>query len=699
MVMDATSPVNAQQDTSQGRSLATSQLQTSLSTEFQRVCLTEVTANAITDISTQTQELVAKVEGSTTQDQGYEHSNELLNKIVKELKKHYGDLDEYQDENLVLFIPKPKNPLPHHPRGYLVRPDILALSKSTEKRLTKTPGWHYLRSVGEWKPRKNFLNNDVEQQREFIASAIQARPDNPSMLGVIMSPGGYMLSYGSPCGYVVTEHLTFSNIAPLVSYVHSLHVLPAAIDLADPKRTITLHTGDDPDSTPRWRITDDIYGLKNHLFDLIFIGPPFSRMTTVFADPEGDLVVKDSYLQDHRQCEAELFKEFGEDFPAQWVPVVVPTDTAVKFNPLEKMSFGSEFAHRQRHRLVLRSTGLPFEKCETISEAVGAIYDLLESNRWAIVKCRVIHRDITGNIFIRPTPGFLPQPGPDDVCFIRGVYDRNPLRPSLAILFDLDNGVELKEKHLTLKEIDNDNSLPSTTRDLKALTGTPLYIARGPSLGVYVPPARPYMFEPLPQLQPPDAAERYEKAYPNDPFRKKQGKIGEYNEDLSNECFEEQPHTMQLIQRPWHDAESLMLMFLIFLLRSKPKDSEPEGVDKLMIMQEVYGLVRNTRIGTRTDHRGSYLIRGRWRQLLHARLAYLAKSITEMCQALNCDYEFLLPATGVDHEVVLHEILQRHLFQIYYKLNDPEEKEFQDVRLDTSSFRPYHKELEPRRGR
>ncbi|THV04694.1 hypothetical protein K435DRAFT_158920 [Dendrothele bispora CBS 962.96] len=513
------------------------------------------------------------------------------------------------------------------------------------------------------------------------------------MLGVIMSPGGYMLSYANPCGYVVTEHFAFSNIAPLVSYVHSLHVPPAAIDLADPERTITLGIGpDDLDGAPRWRITDGAYGLKNHLFDLISIGPPFSRMTIVFADPEGDLVVKDSYSQDHRQREAVLFKKLRED-PPGWVTVVETTDTAVKFKPLEKMNFGSEFAHRQRHRLVLRSTGLPFEKCETISEAVGAIYDLLESNRRAIVKRRFLHRDISPrNILIRPTPDSLPKPD-DDVCFIRGLYDRNPLRPSLAIPFDLDNGVKLKEKHLTLKEIDN--SLPNTTRDLKAPTGTPMFIARGPLLGVYDPPARPYMFEPLPQLQPPDAAERYEQAYPSDPFRKKQGKIGGYNEDLGNECFEEQPHTMRLIQRPWHDAESMILMFLIFLLRSKPKDSEPEGADKLKPMQEVYGAVRNTGIGTEVDNRDN-MIRGRWRKLLHARLAHLAKSVTEMCQALNCDYEFLLPATGVNHEIVLHEILQRHLFQMYYKLNDPEEKEFQDVKLDTSSFRPYHKDPEPK---
>ncbi|THV04785.1 hypothetical protein K435DRAFT_774316, partial [Dendrothele bispora CBS 962.96] len=661
--------------------------------EFQRVCLTEVTANVITDISTQTQEVVVKVEGSTTQEQGYEHSAKLLNKIVVELKRHFGHLAGYKDENLVLFIPKPNNPPPHHPRGYLVRPDILALSKSTEKKLTKTPGWHYLRSVGEWKPGKNFSDDDIAQQREYVASAIQARPDNPSMLGVIMCPGGYMLSYGSPCGYVVTEHLAFSNIAPLVSYVHSLHVPPAAINIADPKRTITLDTGDDPDSVPRWRITDDAYGLKNHLFDLIFIGSPFSRMTTVFTDPEGDLVVKDSYPQDSRQREAELFKELGEN-PPGWVKVVEPANPTIKFKALEKMNLGSGFAHRQRHRLVLNSTGSAFEKCETISEAVGAIYDLLEGNRWAIVKRRVLHRDISpGNILIKPKPDSLPKPE-DDVCFIRGVYDRKPMHASLAILFDLDNGVKLTEKHLSLKEMEViDKSLSSDTLELKALTGTPMYIARGPSLGRYKLPKRAYLFDDLPQLQPPDAAERYEQAYPNDPFRKKQGKIGDFNQGFANECSEERPRPKQLVQRPWHDAESMMLVFLIFLLRSKPKDPklDTEDLVNLTRMQEVYGKVRNTGIGAEVDARDR-MIGGRWELLLHTHLVHLADSITKMCGALDFDYEFLLPAPGVNQEVVLHEIFQRHLFQIYYKLKDPKEKKFSDVQLDTSSFRPYHPE-------
>ncbi|THU77270.1 hypothetical protein K435DRAFT_812606 [Dendrothele bispora CBS 962.96] len=109
-----------------------------------------------------------EVEGSTIRAKGYERPTELLDKIVEELKRHYGHLGGYKDKNL-------------------------------------------------------------------------AQPGNPSVLGVSVSPGGYMLSYGSsPCGYVVTEQLAFSGIAPLISYIPLLHVLPAAIDLADPRRIIRL---------------------------------------------------------------------------------------------------------------------------------------------------------------------------------------------------------------------------------------------------------------------------------------------------------------------------------------------------------------------------------------------------------------------------------------------------------------------------
>jgi hypothetical protein len=342
----------------------------------------------------------------------------------------------------------------HHPSTYQVQPDFMALKETVYKQLEqKPPGWHYLDSVGEWKPHKKLTDKDVGQERQYIGSAIQARPDNPSMLGVLMCPGGYSLSYGSPCGYVVTKQLGFSNLAPLICYVHSLHVPPPAINFRDPNRTITLDVGDSPHNAPQWRITDDAYGVSESLFKLIFVGSSFSRMTTVFAEQkEADWIIfKDLYpALHHRHRENELFDAL-QDKPCGWLLRKPPIRDNISFQQPPKLDFGTLVVHRERHRLAQQSTRKPFDQCESLSEAVGVIYDVLEggvilisiafpythdlaASRWAIDKRRVLHRDISsGNILIHPKPDSSPE-AESGVCFIQGVYERYVSEPFFPFL-------------------------------------------------------------------------------------------------------------------------------------------------------------------------------------------------------------------------------------------------------------------------
>ncbi|THU92429.1 hypothetical protein K435DRAFT_780243, partial [Dendrothele bispora CBS 962.96] len=525
---------------------------------------------------------------------------------VTRIETHNCNLQEYNDNNVFVFKSKPNNPPSHHPGQY--RPDFFALSKHIAEQLHNTPSWHHLHSVGEWKPGKVISNADEGQESEYVACLIQARPDNPSVLGIVMCPEGYVLSYGSPRGYVITEQLAYSDISPLIRYVHSLHAPLPAIILADRARTITLDSIAGLDDAPLWQITDPAYKI-NRSFSPKFIGFPFMRMTTVLSDVNTQecLVVKDSYPDSKGLREADLVDLLGDE-PPGWVIQVKPVDPT-----------------RTKQRLVFKSTGAPFHECQTISEAVGALYDILEASRWAIVKRRILHRDISpGNVFIRPKPPSLPK---DDVCFVQGVYESNPQSPSLTTLLDIDNGVQLPPTHKSLKEIYS--SPDAATHELKALTGTPMYIARGPSLGQYTQPSEPYNFHTLDQIKPAEASELYEKAYPNDTFRKMQGKVGEFDETLCQECVEDQEHTIRLIQRPWHDAESAMFVFLIFLLRAKPKGSSPEDKDRLHAMQDIYMAIRDTAIGTEADHREHLVNKGisSWKRLLHTDLEHLAPAI------------------------------------------------------------------------
>ncbi|KAF5371582.1 hypothetical protein D9758_003431 [Tetrapyrgos nigripes] len=129
-----------------------------------------------------------------------------------ELETHFKICSGNEDGKVVKFISKLNNPPHRHPNGYVEKPDFITLSKSAFDKLTNTPGWHYDRSVGEWKSGTTFSEEEIGQEREYIASAIQARPDNPSMLGILMRRGGFC--------------------------VHSLHVPVDAIDFRDPQRTI-----------------------------------------------------------------------------------------------------------------------------------------------------------------------------------------------------------------------------------------------------------------------------------------------------------------------------------------------------------------------------------------------------------------------------------------------------------------------------
>ncbi|KAF5345195.1 hypothetical protein D9758_009715 [Tetrapyrgos nigripes] len=75
-----------------------------------------------------------------------------------------------------------------------------------------------------------------------------------------------------------------------------------------------------------------------------------------------------------------------------------------------------------------------------------------------------------------------------------------------------------------------------------------------------------------------------------------------------------------------------------------------------------------------------------------AGLEHVKSSVQSMCLMLNFNSEFLVPAPDVNPELVLHEIFQRQLFQLYCQLKDDKPGEPGDVILDTSSFHPLYKD-------
>ena len=80
------------------------------------------------------------------------------------------------------------------------------------------------------------------------------------------------------------------------------------------------------------------------------------------------------------QREAGLYHDLGEA-PPGWAIRMEPIRDNVhfKFQSLPPLDFDStSFIHRVRHWIVLKSTGNSLEKCQSLSEVVGATYDILE---------------------------------------------------------------------------------------------------------------------------------------------------------------------------------------------------------------------------------------------------------------------------------------------------------------------------------
>ncbi|KAK7440597.1 hypothetical protein VKT23_016945 [Stygiomarasmius scandens] len=667
---------------------------------FEIRCLTDVSGTVVQTISTNVATEIKSVKQTSTEQEGYIRSVALLQKIAQELATCLPQ--QCNPKNSVTFLAKPRKPPRFHPDNSLERPDILAIpTRICEEFTQTTPSWHVLSSVGEWKPGVTITSDNVGQTRAYVGSLLQARPDNPSVLGITMCPGGYALSYGSPCGYLVMPQQSYGDLTVLIRYVLSLHAPPASLRFADPVRRITLDINSLKD-LPVWNIDDPAYGLVDQPFDVISTGDPFGQMTTVFRKHGDDVVIlKDGYRNIRRQREVALFDELGDN-PCGWVKLEKPSNS-IQFVTLPDLEFDKmPYTRRSRERLMLKSTGEPFDKCKTLSDAVGATYDMLEASRWAIVHRRVLHRDISArNVLVYPVPESYPK---GDACFINGIYEKNPKAPSLAVLMDLDHGVKLLGTHQSLEQIHSVST--EEVRELKSITvtasslyiglislnaetqGTPMYIARGPSLGWYNIRYRSFMD--LPVIQPPEAALRYELAYPGTSFRTKKGTIGRFNDALESDLNSRKPHTEHVIQRPWHDAESTLFVFFIFLLRCRPVGLPKEKPEQLGHMQDLYSLLRVHTIGAGTDARIDFVGASTlwWNKYLHEGLQHITPYLAKMSRVLEADYELLLPAQGIEQEIVLHEILQRLFFELYYNIKCGT---VSDVQFDTETFRPIKK--------
>jgi len=285
-------------------------------------------------------------------------------------------------DSQLVFSSSPKQPPLHHPRGHRDVPDFHAMEIGLSRELDQLDvkaSWHHLDSVGEWKPGMTFSTSEQSQAAVHAGSHNQARPDKPGVLVFSACRGGYIIGYSDPSIWTTTKQVEWNDLVPLISYVHSLHIPRSQFR----DSTITLSCG--PGDPPRWRIRDHTLNIDGN-FRMIHIGRAHSRMTTVFEDVDtsnaGPLIIKDSYLNNSRASEHRLFQALGAS--PGWVNVRLRNDDPIE--PLLTPNIDGVI-QRRKDRTVMENTGAKFNDCKVLSEAVAAVYDILEGKNkpWLLV--------------------------------------------------------------------------------------------------------------------------------------------------------------------------------------------------------------------------------------------------------------------------------------------------------------------------
>lgn len=300
----------------------------------------------------------------------------------------------YENAQLIVFCDRQDHSLDQHPTpGDKSRPDFQAYSEGDKQTCRKTTSgegnqqktisvlpWHLLQSPGEWRP-EDTLEEDF-QIVDYVGSLSAARLHNPAVLGFSMSPNGYRIAYGDPRGFAYTTLFPYSTLAFLVRFVHSLY--DPKVSISDPRIRLPPMSQCESDR-PLWSIHEPAYGLDGALFKTIFVGRPFSRMTTILESvgqkSHNDVrILKYSFVNtDKMEEEMDLYNQLG-DCPG-WVSLVKPIEgiPVTKGPSLTSLEHPDIFVAREKRPVIVMGTkGCPLAQCSSLSQLVGAIYDVIE---------------------------------------------------------------------------------------------------------------------------------------------------------------------------------------------------------------------------------------------------------------------------------------------------------------------------------
>uniref|UniRef100_A0A5K1K754 Probable 3-oxoacyl-[acyl-carrier-protein] reductase oxidoreductase (EC) n=1 Tax=Ganoderma boninense TaxID=34458 RepID=A0A5K1K754_9APHY len=342
-----------------------------------------------------------------------------------------------------------------------------------------------------------------------------------------------------------------------------------------------------------------------------------------------------------------------------------------------------EEEERTRERWVLLDTGFRFLKARTVQDLLMAVYDTLEVHRSQLLLRSVLHRDMSSyNILMYPIWGDAdarkvnPNLPPTIQDVLAGSIRPAEQRFPLCLSIDYDNAALL----------DSDNVSPE---DLKHRTGTPMYIARGVSLGAVFTEWSCRSSPPMPELSD-EARELYVRAHG-------EGRYEKYNDvdGTMHGAFPPNPRQQfrprpAFRHRPEHDVESVYWSMISALLRVHPKNVDREARAELNMIQTWELLLSHEIPDQRSrnhDVREAIVkqTEDAWTLLFLGDMKDVGFLLWDISQHIHPEYALWNVGLQPDH---LHEAVQRLILQYLVDHKEP-------IELDPEYSRPITRSKKP----
>ncbi|KDQ06442.1 hypothetical protein BOTBODRAFT_181597 [Botryobasidium botryosum FD-172 SS1] len=352
---------------------------------------------------------------------------------------------------------------------------------------------------------------------------------------------------------------------------------------------------------------------------------------------------------------------------------------------------------RQKPRL-LHSSELLLN-CELVDGFLCIAYDCISAQP-SLLKRGILHRDISVNSILINLDGAASDDRtsgryPDTKNINQAlVFERHPPKiQARCLLTDLENrdGIGVMEGDTNMLAAlldgsvegvrdnkDSHDARPSepSPDDSTQRTGIPVFIAISAARNRHSDRRYRLMYEPMPHLHG-GALAKYEKLYGQRTYDRYSDKFLALHLPAPPKPFP------ALVQRPYHDAESIFWVMAWFLARALPSNADPQSTTdfrafcRSMSTHQIQWGGLDMRIGLRA------LPADEWRRVLHPDLQFLSQMVSTIDHYLFPEWGHRSVAD--EHADHVYEAMQRALFAELFEMDVSGET------VPLSGRRPFHR--------